>query len=176
MNDSTRREFMEITGCDATAAAGMLAAAGGDLDAAVALHFEAVEDEHVPPSSALPEAEVERVRVEVEAERDLRAAHTVAGPSLLDQLREAERKQEELLDADAKLSKTVQRAEGCMVCGRWEETDNNPMLACDKVGKRKGSKKRRRCDQLCHLQCCSPPLRQVPGGAWHCSECAVASS
>ena len=173
MSEDARRSFMELTGCDAAAASAMLGAAGGDLEAALALHYDQDEDEHRHRSISAEEADL---RAEVDRERELKAAHTAAGPSLLDQLREAEQKQQELLDASAKLTKKVQRAEGCMVCGRWEETEENPLLVCDKVAKRKGAKKRRRCDQLCHLQCCTPPLHQVPAGAWHCSECVAATA
>ena len=157
------REFMEITGCNEASAAALLAAADGDMEAALEHHYEPVCD-YLPDSRAS-----EDLRAEVERDRDLKAAHSAAGPSLLDEMKEQER----LLETHAEASQIVQREEGCMVCGRWDEPIGNPMLACDKLMlKRKGSKKRSRCNQLCHLQCCDPPLTAVPNGDWFCVDCA----
>lgn len=46
----------------------------------------------------------------------------------------------------------------CMVCGRPDEAE---MLLCDGQG----------CTRACHMQCCSPPLSEVPSGEWFCAHC-----
>ena len=55
-----------------------------------------------------------------------------AGPSLLDQLKAEELAQSTLLRAAEKEHKAAEKAESCMVCGRWDEPEGNPMIACDK--------------------------------------------
>ena len=173
MSDSQTRAFMEITGCDQAVAEIVLAAAGGDMDSALAFHYDADDHGVGETLAAVSEADL---REEVERDRDLKAALSAAGPSLLDIIRASEANQQALLASAAKATKKIQRESGCMVCGRWDEPDGNPMLVCDKVARRKGSKKRRRCDQLCHLQCCTPLLGQVPEGPWHCSDCATSGT
>jgi len=47
----------------------------------------------------------------------------------------------------------------CMVCGRRD--GEATLLLCDGPG----------CTRACHLECCRPPLREVPVGDWFCSHC-----
>ena len=52
MSDSKIDQFVELTGADADTAKSMLEASKGDMDAALALHFEAGNDEDAPMPSA----------------------------------------------------------------------------------------------------------------------------
>jgi len=109
---------------------------------------------------------------QADADLDQQCAFAAAGPSLLDEIKAAEEKHRDML-ADKKLLKENFEAfkqNGCIVCSRWDEPDGNLMLACDK--RRKVGKKRPRCDKLCHLKCCTPPLDEVPEGDWQCPDCA----
>mmetsp|Transcript_25318 Transcript_25318/g.41879 ORF Transcript_25318/g.41879 Transcript_25318/m.41879 type:complete len:233 (+) Transcript_25318:53-751(+) len=92
------------------------------------------------------------------------------GLTLLEQLQAEDAAQKKMLDKAKRESSRVQHAEGCMVCGSWAELVDNPMLVCDKRRK-KGRKMELCCNNLCHLQCCTPPLSVVPEGSWYCATC-----
>jgi hypothetical protein len=90
-------------------------------------------------------------------------------PSLLDQLVDEEAKEHALLNDAAKETVKAQKENGCIVCFKWTESADNPLLMCDKVQKR--GRKRKKHDALCHLKCCTPALTKVPSGPWYCEAC-----
>ena len=59
--DENVKAFKELTGSDAATAERMLAASNGDLERALALHFDVAGDEQMP--SAADEEEEQRTRV-----------------------------------------------------------------------------------------------------------------
>jgi len=52
----------------------------------------------------------------------------------------------------------------CMVCGKHDA--QSPLLICDSRG----------CPRACHLECCTPPLKEVPSEAWFCTLCQCAGT
>ena len=54
----------------------------------------------------------------------------------------------------------------CTLCGGGESEAGNEILLCDGL----------QCAGCYHQQCTSPPVEEVPEGAWLCSTCVAAGN
>lgn len=51
----------------------------------------------------------------------------------------------------------------CEICGSTSESATNQLLLCDF------------CNNGFHMQCCDPPIYEIPQGAWFCKNCSQGS-